>query len=54
LAQPGDELAAGDPLFELHTDDPARLERARAALDDAVTLSDERASLDPLVLERID
>jgi thymidine phosphorylase len=32
-AKPGDTVTAGQPLFELHTDEPARFERALAALD---------------------
>jgi thymidine phosphorylase len=32
-AKPGDEVQAGQPLLELHTDEPARFERALEALD---------------------
>jgi thymidine phosphorylase len=32
-ARPGDEVTAGEPLFTLHTDEPARFERALASLD---------------------
>ena len=32
-AKPGDTVRAGQPLFELHADDPARFERALEALD---------------------
>ncbi len=32
-AKPGDEVRAGEPLLELHADEPARFERALAALE---------------------
>jgi thymidine phosphorylase len=35
-AKPGDRLTAGTPLLELHADDPARFDRALAALDGAI------------------
>jgi thymidine phosphorylase len=37
-AKPGDRVAAGQPLLELHTDEPARIGRALAALAGAVTV----------------
>jgi thymidine phosphorylase len=49
----GDEVRAGSPLLELHTDDPARLDAALAALDGAFTIGPGPASPPPLVLERI-
>ncbi len=36
----GDEVEAGQPLFTIHANDPAKLAQARAALLDAVTWSD--------------
>ena len=33
LAKPGEQVRAGQPLLELHTDEPARFERALQALD---------------------
>jgi thymidine phosphorylase len=41
LAKPGDEVTAGEPLFELHTDEPARLDAARQALSDAIEVGPE-------------
>ncbi len=38
-AVPGDVVRAGAPLLTMHTDDPARLERARQALDGAWTIT---------------
>jgi thymidine phosphorylase len=52
-AKPGDEVRAGDVLAELHTDDPARLDRALAALDGAWQTGDDPVEPPPLVLERI-
>jgi len=49
LAKPGDEVRAGDPLVELHSDDPARFDPARGALADAVTIGGAPADLPPLV-----
>jgi thymidine phosphorylase len=51
-AKPGDRVRAGEPLVELHTDDPARLDRAREALATGITIGGEAASL-PLILDRI-
>lgn len=54
LAKPGDRVETGQVLLELHTDDPARLERAREALDGAVEVAAEPpAPVGPLVLERV-
>ena len=39
--RPGDRVAAGDPLYELRTDDPDRIPGARAAAEGAVLLSNE-------------
>ncbi len=49
----GDPVQAGEPLLELHTDDPATLARARAALAGAVEIGPRPAPARPLVLERI-
>ena len=53
LAKPGDEVRAGEPVLELHGDDPALFDRARAALADAFTLSDVPEPLTDVVYERI-
>jgi thymidine phosphorylase len=39
LAKPGDQVAAGAPLFELHTDTPERFAAARAELAGAVDIA---------------
>jgi thymidine phosphorylase len=53
LVRPGDEVAAGDVLLELHYDDPGRIERARQSLEGAVVVADTAAAAGPLVLDRI-
>jgi len=55
LTKPGDYIAAGSPLMTLHTDEPARFERALDILDGAVIIV-EGGTVNrlPLVLERIE
>ncbi|MEP7736156.1 thymidine phosphorylase [Nocardioides sp. 31GB23] len=57
-ARPGDEVTAGQPLFTLLTDEPARFERALASLEDGYDISDisdagSDFTPDPLVIDRI-
>jgi thymidine phosphorylase len=54
-AKPGASVRAGEPLMTLYTDTPERFERARAALDGAVTIAPDgaRPPERPIVLERI-
>jgi thymidine phosphorylase len=51
--KPGDRVAAGDPLYELRTDDGSRIDAARAAADGAVVITERAPSPSGLVLERI-
>lgn len=53
-AKPGDYIAKGSPLLTLHTDEPARFERAIEILDGAIEIV-ENGKVDrlPLVVERI-
>jgi thymidine phosphorylase len=53
LAKPGDEVAAGQPILELRTDDETRFGPAFAALDGATAVGAEPAAAEPLVIERI-
>lgn len=53
VAGVGDRVTAGQPLFELHTDDPARIARAREALEGAVTIGPDAVAAAPVVCERI-
>ena len=50
-AKPGDTIKEGSPIFTLHTDEPARFERAKSALAGAVTYG--KVQRLPLVLDRI-
>ncbi len=54
-AKPGDEVRAGQPLFTLHTDEPARFADAEQALAGAVDVAaaGTRADVPALVLDRV-
>jgi thymidine phosphorylase len=52
-AKPGDRVTAGQPLFTLHTDEPARFDRALEAVAGAWTIGDEAPARTPLVAEKI-
>jgi thymidine phosphorylase len=54
--KPGDRVRAGEPLYELRTDDADRIPAALAAAAGAVTLSDSPEPAAPrsaLVIDRI-
>ncbi|HEY0168077.1 MAG TPA: thymidine phosphorylase [Jatrophihabitans sp.] len=54
LAKPGDPVRAGQPLLELHTDDPTRFERALQALEGGFDIGDAADLVaGPLVIERV-
>jgi thymidine phosphorylase len=55
-AKPGDTVRVGDPLFTMHTDDPARFARALEALEGAHSIGapgDEVATGGPLIAGRV-
>jgi thymidine phosphorylase len=52
-ARPGDRVHAGDPLFELRTDDVSLVGAALAAADGAVVVADAAPALPPLLIDRI-
>jgi len=52
-AKPGDGVVAGQPLLELHTDEPSRIGTAVDALGDAWTIGPDQPTTRPLVLDRI-
>jgi thymidine phosphorylase len=54
LARPGDKVAAGQPVFELHTDEQARFDRAQAALNGGWSVGSEPPAPVSWVIERID
>ncbi len=49
----GDQVTEGEPLLELHVDDPARLPRALEALEGAVEVSTEPVPPPAMVLDRV-
>jgi len=53
LAKPGDAVEEGQPLLELHADEPGRFDRAATALEGAIDIGPEPPEPRPLVLERI-
>jgi thymidine phosphorylase len=53
LKKPGDEVEAGEPVLELHADDPARFEPAVEALAGAVEIGPDKQESQPMILERI-
>jgi thymidine phosphorylase len=50
---PGEEVAKGQPLLELHTEDPGRLAWARQALEGSIEIGDSPPAPVPIVLEVI-
>jgi thymidine phosphorylase len=53
LAKPGDKVAKGQPLLELHTDQSERLQWAREALENSIDIGDTTPAPLPIVLEVI-
>ncbi|MGH9118639.1 MAG: thymidine phosphorylase [Acidimicrobiales bacterium] len=53
LAKPGDRVTAGQPVLELHTDEPGRLAAAIEALDGAIEVGDDPPPRRPLVIDRV-
>jgi thymidine phosphorylase len=54
LARPGDSVELGQPLLELHADDPARFERALEALEGGYDIDiDADFQPTPLVIDRV-
>ncbi|ASU80006.1 thymidine phosphorylase [Actinopolyspora erythraea] len=53
LAKPGDRVSEGDPLLELHTDDPSTIEDALRRLHGAHEITEGEVRRQPTVLERV-
>ena len=56
-AKPGDAVTKGQPLFTLHTDEPARFERAFEALEGGYSIGSVGDPIDnggPLIAGRVD
>ena len=55
-AKPGDIVKKGQTILTLHTDEPARFDRAREVLAGAFTIGEENSKVNqlPLIIERIE
>ncbi len=53
LVREGDFVVAHQPLFELYADDEEHLARGRASIENAVTLGDQAAASEAILIERI-
>jgi len=53
LKKPGDAVEEGEPVLELHADEPKRFEPARAALAGGIDIGEEPAEPQPMIIERI-
>jgi thymidine phosphorylase len=51
--KPGEAVAKGQPLLELHTEQPERFEWARQALEGAIDIGDQPPAVVPVVVEVI-
>ena len=54
--KPGEKIQAGAPLYTMHTDEPARFDRALDALQNSFTIGSENDPIHrlPLILDRIE
>jgi thymidine phosphorylase len=52
-ARPGEQVQEGQPLLTLHTDEPARFDRAKAALAGGFDITDSASEPRPLVIDTI-
>jgi pyrimidine-nucleoside phosphorylase len=52
-ARLGDRLEAGQPIFTLFSEDPARLDEPHAMLAATIKIAEEKPPLQPLVREMI-
>jgi thymidine phosphorylase len=53
LAKPGEEVAEGQPLLELHAEERGRFEHALAALRDGIEIGPEAPEPKPLIIEKV-
>ncbi|HEV2451187.1 MAG TPA: thymidine phosphorylase [Streptosporangiaceae bacterium] len=53
LVKPGEQVRRGQPVIELRTSDPHRIDAAREALAGAISIGPRPPEVRPLVLERI-
>jgi thymidine phosphorylase len=52
--KPGDQVQAGDPLYELRTDEPDRIPAALSLAAEAVVIAETAPVRPPLVIDRVD
>ena len=52
-ARPGDTVSRGEPMVELHTEDESSIPHAMAALEGAISISDDPYEPTPLILDRV-
>ena len=53
LAKPGEAVSAGQPVLELHIDEPGRVDAALDALAGAIEIGPEPPRAQPMILDRI-
>jgi thymidine phosphorylase len=53
LKKPGDEVAHGEPVLELHADDPARFDSGTESLAGAIDIGRDKPESARMILERI-
>lgn len=53
LKKPGDKVSKGDPVLELHADEPERFTAALDALEGAIEIEETEPEPKPVVIERI-
>jgi thymidine phosphorylase len=53
LAKPGDYVQQGEPVLELHADDPARFAPALEALEGSLTIASEPPAAQPLIVDQV-
>ncbi len=51
--RPGERVVEGQPLLTLHTDEPDRFDRAKAALEGGLEITDSAPTPTPLVIETV-
>lgn len=53
LAKPGDHVVAGQPVLELHSDDPARFGAALEALEGALAVGPEQVPVGSVIIDQV-
>jgi len=53
LKRVGEKVEVGEPILEIHANDPNRLDACRRVLEDAYTIGDDAPAITPMVLEEL-